>query len=286
MDDEQLREIVRRASEIAKAAPESLREAAFNRTFEALTQVGARDKSAPKSTAKKSAPKSRPSEDTTAQNRTAYILENLDRTSIPEISSAPRVLDRSLYLLRGVNEKLNIDGLSPAEIATILTEKFRSRTSRQAVTQALDAAGQYVDRVQRGGRVVYRIMARGEEFLDSDRPEPITSARAAGKSKKNTSHTKKRAPESPATDTNASAKSTREKKRNAGISPMSIVRQLREDGYFDSSRRMGEIQSYLKDSKGYQVSFNNLSPTLVRLVRANLLERTRAEDGQYEYKRK
>jgi hypothetical protein len=290
MDDDKIKDIIRRASEIAKAAPESLQETAFNRAYEALTQTDTGENRAAKSATKKSASPSKGAEVPSTQKNTAYILENLDRTSIPEISSAPRVLERALYLLRGVNDMLNIDGLGAAEIATILTEKFRSRTTRQAVTQALDVAGTYVDRVQRGGKVIYRIMESGERFLNSGGEGTNATAKAGDKSKKR-SRTKKGAAEkgsneSPPANQNESSTAQGEKKRKAGITPMTAMRQLRDEGFFDSSRRIGEIQEYLKHKKGYQMGLNVLSPALVRMVRADLLDRDRAEDGQYEYKRK
>src|SRR5689334_25380836 len=92
-------------------------------------------------------------------NALEYLTEHLDRTAHPEISSAPRVLERALWLLRVAKDTHGIDGLGATHIANLLTEKFRIRTTKQAVTQALDAARDYVDRHSpQSGRLVYRIM--------------------------------------------------------------------------------------------------------------------------------
>jgi len=175
MKEHDLTELFKKAAEIAKAVPEALQEAAFNRAVDALMGQNAglgasgRENAGGKTGHKPpplSPPRHPPAEETT--DPTARLLQSLDRTAYPQVLSSPRVLERSLCLLRAARDDFEIDGLGCAAIAKILTEKFRLRTTRQAVQQALDVAGDKVDRVTPpGGKTFYRIMHPGETYLDS-----------------------------------------------------------------------------------------------------------------------
>ncbi len=161
MSTDDLKKLFQEAAEIAKAVPKELREAAFNRALDALSLPGA----------KKQLPRISPG---TAAARAggesnadpaAILLQDLDRTRHSEVSTAPRVLERALFILRAARDDHSIDGLSAPQIAKVLTDKFRLRTTRQAVTQALDAAGDKVDRNSSGWIATYRIMHPGDEYL-------------------------------------------------------------------------------------------------------------------------
>lgn len=279
MNDEELQELLRRAGEMSKAVPEALQEAAFNRAVDLLTAnlnspplgVKRLGETGTQMTRERSA---------TGQGKSAeYLLTHLDRTSFPEISSAARVLDRSLHLLRVARDSFEIDGLGAPEIARILTEKFRLRASRQAVQQALDAARNYVDKVTANGRAVYRIMRPGETYLES-----LDTATERGE--RSDTITRNANPRPKATKKSTASKAKKKSASGSRPGPRATLNGLLQGGYFDSVRRIGEIQQYLADSRGHSYKLSELSPTLVRMIRDDALERNRADDGQYEYKRK
>jgi len=157
-----LEEIFKKAAAISKNVPENLREIAFNRALDTLLKEN--NSGGQKKGLKKIIKKDVESNSTKAN--IDYLLENIDRTKYQEIFNAPDVLTRALFLLSIVQKDFETDGLGPTDIAKILTEKFRIKSSRQAVTYALDAAGDKVDRVSLSGKkTYYRIMHHGEDFI-------------------------------------------------------------------------------------------------------------------------
>jgi hypothetical protein len=284
MNDEQLQDVLRRASEMSKAVPEALREAAFNRAFDVL--CGGSGSASHRATKPPLARAGRSRGDAVeAREKTAdYLLTNLDRTSYPAVSSVPRVLDRALHLLRIARDEFEIDGLGAPEIARVLTEKFRLRASRQAVQQALDTARTYVDKVTTNGRKTYRIMHPGERYLDSmdSQDRSADSKRLSKGSKRKTSKQFKKN----ATADEPTAKTPKKKRSSGRPGPRAALNQLLNDGYFDGARRIAEIQQHLAHSRAQKYKVSELSPTLVRMIRDQVLDRNRAGDGQYEYKRK
>jgi hypothetical protein len=283
MDDEQLQDLLRRASEISKTVPEGLREAAFNRAFDVLSGGFRPSGQTPRNALPAKALRSR-GDAVDAQEKTAdYLLANLDRTSYAAVSSAPRVLDRALYLLRIARDEFDIDGLGAPDIARVLTDKFRLRASRQAVQQALDAARTYVDTVTTSGRKTYRIMNPGERHLDSLDSQGSSADHKGpprGSKRKNLKRPKREA-----TVDEPTAKTSKKSSRSRP-GPRAALNQLLNDGYFDSPRRIAEIQQHLVHSRAHKYKVSELSPTLVRMIRDQVLDRNRASDGQYEYKRK
>jgi hypothetical protein len=69
--------------------------------------------------------------------------------------------------------------------------------------------------------------------------------------------------------------------RRAG--PKFVLGQLIDSGYFATSRGLPEIQAYLKDSHGHDYGSNELSISLLRLIRHARLSREKNLAGQYEY---
>lgn len=69
--------------------------------------------------------------------------------------------------------------------------------------------------------------------------------------------------------------------RRAG--PKFALAQLLDSGYFASSRSLPEIQRHLRDSYGHDYGSNELSISLLRLIRDGRLSRQRNLAGQYEY---
>ncbi len=73
------------------------------------------------------------------------------------------------------------------------------------------------------------------------------------------------------------------KRRSVG--PTTALKELISEGYFNSPKRIANIQSHLKHKKGLSFPVTHLSTPLVRLLRNRIIDRTQAEDGQYEYKK-
>jgi hypothetical protein len=164
-DDEaqRLAEITKRAAAIAALVPEHLQVAAFNRAFDELSGGSAplsADQKKTRSSSKRAAATPPASEGEAATDDPAGVLiENLSRPDHPEILNATSGLDKALHLLRAADTEHGIDGLTAAVIAKVLTEKFRWRMTRQAIQQALDGAGNLVDRVPQKPRgTLYRLM--------------------------------------------------------------------------------------------------------------------------------
>jgi hypothetical protein len=166
MKELNLKEIFKQAAEAAKQVPENMQEIAFRRALDILLGEETATKPKAKPTRKKSATKKN-----AVKSRIDYGLEEMlkaiDRTKYPMISKFEKVSDRALLILKIAKDDCEIDGLTPPQIASILTEKFRIRTTRQAVQQALIRATDLVDMHQEGRSNKFRIMSPGEEYLDN-----------------------------------------------------------------------------------------------------------------------
>jgi hypothetical protein len=171
-----VRKAIEEAAAIAEALPKDLREAGFNRALDALlggaspTEARRGSGESPRSPSRGSSESSRRRPSGAAPSRpnnAETLVQGINRTNHPEIKASSPVLDRALSVLRIAQEEFEIDGLTASEIAKVLTDKFRVRTTRQRVNQVLDEAGAMVDRIPGSGRVGarYRLMRTGEEFL-------------------------------------------------------------------------------------------------------------------------
>jgi hypothetical protein len=197
-------------------------------------------------------------------------------------------------VLRVAKRDFDIDGLTAPEIAKVLTEKFRQRTSRQAVAQALGAAHTMVDTRTRGRTTVYRIMQEGEDHLDRDgdpehagetaaptrrrRRKPGRRAMAAGAASSVPSSTTRRSRRQGQTTT-----TTRWTRRRG---PKTMLGELIDEGFFSQARTINEAQEQLRHKRGVRFSLQELSPAFVRLLREGRLDRERNDSGQYEYRSK
>jgi hypothetical protein len=65
--------------------------------------------------------------------------------------------------------------------------------------------------------------------------------------------------------------------------PKAILAILLEEGYFEIKRSQGEIQKFLRESKGYEYSLNELSISLLRVIRKGPLRREKNHGGHYLY---
>jgi hypothetical protein len=75
----------------------------------------------------------------------------------------------------------------------------------------------------------------------------------------------------------------RRSSRTHRVGPKFALGQLLDDGYFATRRGLPEIQAYLRDSHGHDYGSNELSISLLRLIREGRLNRERDSGGQYEY---
>lgn len=105
MKDERLKELFRKAAEISESVPKELRETAFNRALDTLlgSQKSKQVLPSPDGSAKRHIEQSQPTSQASPDSA-ERLLQVLDRTAYPQIGSAPRVLERSLFLLRDRKE--------------------------------------------------------------------------------------------------------------------------------------------------------------------------------------
>ena len=285
MADPDLKELFKEAAEIASVVPESMREAAFNRAVDAL-QV--KHGLSPKKNARKGGASSTSKADADEEQILVQsLIENLDSTAHSEILSATKVLDRALYLLRAAKDDLGIDGLTTGQIATVLTEKFRVSTKSNPVNMALADRGDLVDRIPKGRAFVYRLMAPGEAYLKS----AVTSTSASdgseggvsgGPAKKRRKVTGSKGHTAPKGANGKAPKQARIKSGRPG--PKAVVEEVIANGFFAEPKTIGDLQEHLERNRGHRYKATDLSPTLVRLLRAGILERERDDNAQYRYK--
>lgn len=285
-DPEDLKAAFKEAAEIAAVVPKSMQEAAFHRALDQI--LGA---SAPGSEATKGSTRRRPAgatkspEEGRNADAAAQLVDGINRTAYPEIAAASKVLDRALAVLRLASRDFGIDGLTAPEIAKILTEKFRQRTTRQAVTQAVSAAHTMADTGRRGRSTVYRIMQPGEDYLDAGGSKSQPTERPAGPSRR----ARRRQPKSPGqsrTKSAPKAKGATVRARGGRRGPKTVLGELIDEGFFKEPRIMGETQEQLRHKKGVRYTLQDLSPAFVRLLREGRLDRDRNAGGQYEYRAK
>jgi hypothetical protein len=181
-----LKELFRQAAAIASQVPENMQEAAFNRALDLLTVETPLDRSADPTAQPRKRPKKVPAhtESITQDSLAGQLLSEIDSTQHPEVKSAAKVLDRSLAVLQIARTHHSVDGLTPADIATILTEKFRIGTTKAAISMALGQATALVNRTPQGQGFLYRIMGPGEEYLTRlNDPESSAETSSSGTAK-------------------------------------------------------------------------------------------------------
>lgn len=283
MSQMDLKSIVKEAEKIAMSVDKSLREAAYNRAFDVLMQQNNLG-NVPSGRQVSSRSSSHASEAISSSADEMATLMQIDRTAHQEVLKASSVLDRSLNVLRIANDEFQIDGLKAPQLAKVLTEKFRLRTTRQAVQQALDNAGDKVDRVPTEKGVVYRIMAAGEMYLDNEKGEKSGSSAPPQTRRSKTASSPKSSGKQ--TAAKASTKDAASRKRNGRPGPKGALEELASKGFFKTGKTISDIQAELEEKQGYKYKSTDLSPALVRLLRETVIVRERNSDGQYEYKSK
>jgi hypothetical protein len=275
-----LKELFKQASEIASQVPVSMQEAAFNRALDMLT-LGSSEKVAPaNSSSQQKTPTTNPEGKARSSGAKTIeeLLVNIDSTQHPGIAAASLVLDRALMILQIARTEHSVDGLTPPQIAKILTEKFRLNTSNAAVSMALGKATNLVNRITEGQGYKYRIMNPGEEYLAKLNTDKETSIRQPRSNAKKSTAKKNKSPTSAST---TSSKPT--KKSGTRPGPKQFLERLIANGFFSSHREISSIISHIQQAHAHAYKATDMAPTLVRLLRENKLKREKNKDGRYEY---
>ena len=281
-----LKELFKQASEIAQQVPERMQEAAFNRAIDLLTGGGKKQPAGNRSasTKKSNRPKTTQTEGEESHQSENDLLSVIDSTQHPGVASASKALDRALMVLQIAFNDHGVDGLTAGEVAEILTEKFRITSPKSSVRMALRRAPTLVNRVTSGSGHRYRIMAPGEEYLAHlGESEPVVSPK-----QKRSKKTSKKKPRKSKRKTRKKAKKVSKrggsnKKTRTRVGPKAAVSGLIDSGYFAKARTISEIQTHLKDKRGFNYAVQQLSPALLRLVRDRKLDRDESAEGTYEY---
>ncbi len=276
-----LKRLIKEATEASEHAPEHLQVAAFNKAFDALKE----DRQITNSSAVKHTPEGRIKDDkkkTSEDNDSVgKSLDRLDRTKHADIRDGETVVNNSLRLLRAAKEELNIDGLDAPSIARILVDKYRYSTSRQGVSNALNRAGRYVNRHKAGKSIIFRIMAAGEEYLNElSNNHQVTDVKPKQSRKKpaTNKHTK-------TIKKKAASKQSKKSVRTRKVGSFAALTQLYEASFFSTPRTISSIVDHLKHKHGRSFKSSEISPPLLRLLRTNKLTRDKNSEKQYEYKK-
>ena len=272
----------KKAGEVVKDLPEAVQAVAFQRALDELSGVDPsqsqpRKTNASRRQSRNSARSAKPGGG--KAGRAEQLETQLDSTQYPEIDDTQSVLLNALGVLKAAKDRASIDGLTPGEIARVLTNKFRVRTSDAAVRMALGDARKLVDRQSEGRGYIYRIMAGGEKHLENPRPQ--TSERKTPKSR-----AKKKQSTRVSGKGSGPQRDKKPKTARGRPGPKQILGVLLDDGLFDTPQTIGSVISYIKDNRGYLFKPTDLSPALSRLLREDRLTRSRNKENQYEYTRK
>jgi hypothetical protein len=281
------------AAEIAKKLPRNLQETGFQRALDQL--VGSSATPAPAGRARiarrasGTAPGERSSREVERTGAGEELLQRIDRTAHADVGATARVADRALKVLQLAQETYGVDGLTAAEIAEILSMKFRLPVKANSVTKALEREAKTVDmRLGPAGSRVFHIMEPGEKYLQSIRTGSAMSKAPTATEKARRSTRRERLPQR-AKEVDATAKkhgkNSRAVPRNSRgrPGPKASIGQLIDNGFFRSARTIAEIQEELRHRRGHSYSVQELAPALVRSTRDGTLSRARNKGGQYEY---
>lgn len=278
---ESVSDLIKKATEAVKDVPENLQEIAFSKAFDALVSAensGASSQSGNRKTKRQGSGKAQLSQDGPDRSR----LDELDRTQYPAITADSTALANSLRVLLAARDDLDVDGLSASDITHVLVDKFRCKVTRQAISHCLNSAGQLVNRHKEGNAVIFRIMGRGETYLDElatgyDSEAGKTAPRAkkaSGGAKRKKANTKKEA---------SVKKKSSKGKAGKSLGARAALTQLYDADFFKAPQTIASIIEHLKHNWGHTYKPNQMSPALLRYLRSGKLKRTKNGDNQYEY---
>jgi hypothetical protein len=170
------------------------------------------------------------------------------------------IIDRCMDAVSFATGRLGRDAVSADEVADILTERFGIPATRDMVVRAMMAAGQMVVTVRDGGRVLYRVV-RPEQEGEAPPPPP---------------------PKKPKRRTTTRKKTAAKKKKTVEATPSQIVSDLIALGFFTTARTTTDVVVYL-EKKGLEFTARQLTPVMLRLMRAGMLGRKKSDAGEYAY---
>jgi hypothetical protein len=276
--------LVKEAAKAAELAPEHLQEAAFNKAFEAL-MGGVTPESGRRGQTRKARATTHRERGVSGRNATGpNVLEQLDRTAHPDISHNDTSLNNALRVIRAAKAELGVDGVTASRITKVLVDKFRCKITQQAVSQALNRAGRYVNRQKEGKHVLFRIMGPGEDYLDGLKSPDSHGSKPRTRKRKRAGE--KAAIKSFKKKENEMQKTTRPKRTSSKrkVGPATAISRLYDIGYFSTGHTIVEIVDRLRHDFGHTLKQNEISPVLLRWLRGEKLVRTLNSDKQYEYK--
>lgn len=278
-----LKDLFKQAAEIAQQVPENMQEAAFNRAIDLLTGSTKSEPIVIRQTLKRKGKSESSQQSLTEDNDSPKkdLLSAIDSTKYPAITSNRKTLDRSLLVLQLALKDHGVDGLTSSDIACILTEKFRIKTTNKAISMALNRAANLVDRTRSGSGYSYRIMDPGDKYLENLDDATTSPSPLKRKIKKqNTTQgdsTKKKVKPAKSVGKNKPIKKK--------VGPKAAVINLVESGFFSIGRTGPEVQAHLESKRGFIFDTSQLRVAMLRLVRDQKLDRDENSEGQYEYKR-
>jgi len=218
---------------------------------------------------------SSPSKSTSQSGDRKQRLSQLNPDVCPHIKYDNLALDNALHLLLIAKRDLSIDGLGSREISEILTDKFRCRITPQGIEYAFKKESALVDRRKSGNRVIFRIMAKGEAYVQKLAKEQTDGG---------TQSTRKN-PRSKVWVANESRGKAKSRTASAGLGLTAATSKLYKEGYFSGAERtISDIGKQLKDRFGIKIKSNVLSSSMLTWARNEKLTRRRNAKGQYVYK--
>ena len=168
-----LKDLFKEAAEIADAAPKDLRKIAYERALDELLKKNESSKGSSVDKKKKATSKKKPVKNTSSNSKAKKppkpdevvqkAIDQIDSTKYPKIYKLEKAFDKSVYILKIAKEVLKIDGLGTTQIARILTDKFRIKTTAQSVDMAIKRSPDKVNKI--GAK--YQIMHAGEKHIAS-----------------------------------------------------------------------------------------------------------------------
>jgi hypothetical protein len=285
--DKDLTDLFARAAAIAAKVPESMQEAAFLKAVDMLgggsseSSGGSAAHPAKKATSRKAAA----ARATPPDSGPYQLLMDLDRAKAKEVDDQDGALRKSLALLLVAHRECGIDGLTSPMLAKVLTDRFRTRYTRQAITHAMDRAGRMVDARKVGGVTVWRLMSDGEALLAKPAEAKPTKATTPKRTRKravaNTAKlvpAKKSAKAADPVHANSSSAP-----RGGRPGPKAALEGLIQRGYFATPRGISDLRTELDHNHANRYTAQDLSPALTRLLREQTLKRAKNASGQYEY---
>lgn len=280
MADDPTRRAFVQAAEIARVVPKHLQEAAFNRALDHLL-----GRTAPATGARAFEPRrGERAERRGNQDEFSGVFDSISRTKHPDVGSTTRVADRALKVLELAQQTYSVDGLTAAQIADILTKKFRLPVKVNAVNMALERETDCVDVTRNTAGVKrFHLMAPGEEYLQRLRSgEKSARQRKPAKAIRKDSNRDNAQAEDPKIAKKAEVKPSK-KSSTSRPGPKAAIGKLLASSFFKSARIITQVQEELRNNWGHQYSVQELAPALVRSLREGTLKRDRNASGQYEY---